>query len=100
MATPHVSAVAALVWSLHTNCSAEQLSASLNKSALDLGAPGRDEHFGFGLVQAKAAHDRISALGCGIRQRLPERLRRRGTGRRDAWRMPGHRRADQASRHG
>jgi subtilisin family serine protease len=65
MATPHASAVAALVWSLHTSCSAEQIRASLAKSAMDLGAPGRDNEYGFGLVQAKAAHDRITAMGCG-----------------------------------
>lgn len=65
MATPHVSAVAALVWSLHPQCSAEQVRTSLNRSAMDLGAAGRDPQFGFGLVQAKAAHDRISTLGCG-----------------------------------
>jgi hypothetical protein len=27
--------------------------------------PGRDDKFGFGLVQAKAARDRISTKGCG-----------------------------------
>ena len=65
MATPHVSAVAALVWSYFPSCSAAQLRASLGKSAQDLGTPGRDARFGFGLVQAKAAHDRIKTLGCG-----------------------------------
>jgi subtilisin family serine protease len=73
MATPHVSAVAALVWSYFTpaaptggrSCTATQLRNSLNKSALDLGTAGRDNNFGFGLVQAKAAYDRIIALGCG-----------------------------------
>jgi subtilisin family serine protease len=65
MATPHVSAVAALVWSRNLNCTATQLRNSLNKSAKDLGTVGRDTSFGFGLVQAKAADDRIKALGCG-----------------------------------
>jgi subtilisin family serine protease len=65
MATPHVAGVAALVWSQHTNCTAAQLRASLNNSAMDLGTAGRDDDFGFGLVQAKAATDRIAALGCG-----------------------------------
>lgn len=65
MATPHASAVAAVVWSLHPQCSAEQIRASLNRTAMDLGAAGRDPQFGFGLVQAKAAHDRIASLGCG-----------------------------------
>jgi subtilisin family serine protease len=65
MATPHVSAVAALVWSRNPGCTAAQLRNSLNRSAKDLGAAGRDTSFGFGLVQAKAADDRIKALGCG-----------------------------------
>ena len=65
MATPHVSAVAALVWAIHPQCTAAQLRSSLNLSAQDLGAAGRDNKFGFGLVQAKAAVDRISTRGCG-----------------------------------
>lgn len=65
MATPHVSAVAALVWSYFPSCSAAQLRASLTRSALDLGTPGRDDKFGHGLVQAKAAHERIQTYGCG-----------------------------------
>ena len=47
------------------SCTATQLRNSLNKSAQDLGTAGRDSNFGFGLVQAKAAYDRIVALGCG-----------------------------------
>jgi len=27
---------------------------------------GRDTKYGFGLVQAKAAYDRIKSLGCGM----------------------------------
>lgn len=65
MATPHVSAVAALVWSYFPTCTAAQMRASLTKSALDLGTAGRDTKYGFGLVQAKAARDRIASLGCG-----------------------------------
>ncbi len=65
MATPHVSAVAALVWSYSPSCTGAQIRASLGKSALDLGPVGRDTKFGYGLVQAKAAKDRIAALGCG-----------------------------------
>jgi subtilisin family serine protease len=65
MATPHVSAVAALVWSYFPTCTGAQIRSSLGKSALDLGAVGRDVKFGFGLVQAKAAYDRIKSVGCG-----------------------------------
>jgi subtilisin family serine protease len=64
MATPHVSAVAALVWSYFPKCSASQIRSTLDKSAQDLGAPGRDPYYGYGLVQAKAAYDRIRTMGC------------------------------------
>jgi subtilisin family serine protease len=65
MATPHVSAVAALVWSYFPTCTGSQIRTSLDNSALDLGTAGRDTKFGYGLVQAKAAYDRIKSLGCG-----------------------------------
>ena len=65
MATPHVSAVAALVWSYFPTCTAAQIRSTLGKSAEDLGTAGRDTKFGFGLVRARAAHDRIATLGCG-----------------------------------
>jgi len=64
MATPHVSAVAALVWSYFPTCTNEQIRSTLNKSALDLGTPGRDNYYGYGLVQAKAAYDRLATGGC------------------------------------
>jgi subtilisin family serine protease len=57
MATPHVSAVAALVWSYNPAWTNTQVRAALENSALDLGAPGRDNYYGYGLVQAKAALD-------------------------------------------
>ncbi|QRK10952.1 S8 family serine peptidase [Archangium violaceum] len=57
MATPHVSAVAALVWSYDTSWTNTRVRAALEKSAQDLGAAGRDNYYGNGLVQAKAALD-------------------------------------------
>ena len=65
MATPHVSAVAALVWSYYPTCTGAQIRSSLTKSAQDLGPVGRDTKFGFGLVQAKSAYERIKTYGCG-----------------------------------
>jgi len=65
MATPHVSGVAALVWSYFPECTPAQLRTSLEKSALDIGDAGFDNKTGYGLVQAKAAHDRIAKKGCG-----------------------------------
>jgi len=62
MATPHVAAVAALVWSYAPDMTVAEIRNLLTSTAEDLGTPGRDNDFGFGLVQAKAA---IDALGGG-----------------------------------
>jgi subtilisin family serine protease len=63
MATPHVSGVAALVWSQNTARTNAQIRDALQKSAQDLGAAGRDTSYGFGLVQAKAAVDYLNNGG-------------------------------------
>ncbi|HET7746168.1 MAG TPA: S8 family serine peptidase, partial [Vicinamibacteria bacterium] len=55
MATPHVSAVAALVWSCDTTKSAADVRAALTSTARDAGAAGRDTSYGWGIVQARAA---------------------------------------------
>ena len=62
MATPHVSAVAALIWSCNTAKTNHQIRSALTGTALDKGAAGRDNSYGFGIVQAKAA---LLSLGVG-----------------------------------
>jgi serine protease len=64
MATPHVAGVAALVWSHFSGCTNTQVRSALTSTALDLGAAGRDNLYGFGLVQAKAALDTLGSV-CG-----------------------------------
>jgi len=64
MATPHVVGVAALVWSNAPDCSNLQIRAALARNALDLGASGRDDQTGHGLVQAKATVDDLTLNGC------------------------------------
>ena len=64
MASPHVAGVAALVWSNHPQCTAAQIRSALNRTAQDRGTTGRDNSYGFGIVQAKAAVDNITANGC------------------------------------
>ncbi|MCB9418536.1 MAG: S8 family serine peptidase [Ardenticatenaceae bacterium] len=61
MATPHVSAVAALIWSANPAWSNEAIRLAMQETALDLGDPGRDVHYGFGLVQARDALDLLQA---------------------------------------
>lgn len=64
MATPHVTGVAALVWSNNPSCSADDVRSALKNTAIDLDVAGRDDKTGFGLVQAKAASDAL-ATSCG-----------------------------------
>ncbi len=56
MATPHVSAAAALIKALHPNCSADDVATALMNSAIELGPPsGVDSYFGAGLVNPAGA---------------------------------------------
>jgi subtilisin family serine protease len=64
MATPHVSGIAALVWSHYTTCTNVQIRNALNATAEDLGTAGRDSSFGYGLVKTKAAVDYLTLNGC------------------------------------
>lgn len=62
MATPHVSAVAALVWSADTSATNVEIRNVLAATAQDLGTAGRDNSYGYGLVQTV---DAITALTGG-----------------------------------
>ena len=55
MATPHVSGAAALVRALHPAWVNQQVVDFLFATARDKGAPGRDDYFGYGIVDAGAA---------------------------------------------
>jgi subtilisin family serine protease len=57
MATPHVSGVAALVWSNVPTKTNAEIRAALQATAEDLGTAGKDNSYGYGLVRAKAALD-------------------------------------------
>ncbi len=66
MATPHVSGVAALVWSHFTECNASQIRHALNMTAEDRGSAGRDNYYGYGIVQTKNALDALTTDGCDV----------------------------------
>jgi len=66
MATPHVAGVAAVVWSNHTECNASQIRNVLNVTSEDRGSAGRDNYYGHGIVQSKAAIDAIVENGCDV----------------------------------
>ncbi len=61
-ANPHVAGVASLVWSVNTGLRGDEVRQILIDTAMDVGAAGRDNDFGYGLVNADAAVRRAVAL--------------------------------------
>ena len=57
MATPHVSGIAALLWSHKPSWTNAEIRRALQATAMDLGQSGIDPSYGFGLVQALAAYN-------------------------------------------
>ncbi len=55
MSAPHVAGAAALVLAAHPNATASQIRAALEGNAQDVGAAGRDDATGAGLVRADLA---------------------------------------------
>ena len=60
MAAPHVSGTLALLWSLAPAANADRLREALRSTAVDLGAPGFDELYGNGMIDAYAAAVRFA----------------------------------------
>jgi subtilisin family serine protease len=55
MAAPHVSGLAGLLFSQNPNLTIAQVRSLLQLTSVDLGDPGRDDHFGYGRIDAFAA---------------------------------------------
>ena len=55
MATPHVTALVALLRAAHPSESASQITARVTSTATDLGSAGRDNGYGWGLIDPGAA---------------------------------------------
>ncbi len=65
-ATPIVSGVAALLWSRFPSLTNVELRQLLVESAVDLGAPGRDDAFGWGRIDAlRALRQAAPRARCG-----------------------------------
>ncbi len=52
MAAPHVSGLAALLWSWRPSATADQIAAMIVNGAQDLGTPGWDPYYGYGRIDA------------------------------------------------
>jgi len=59
--TPIVAGVAALILSVEPNLTNDEVRHFLCRSAKDLGDPGRDDYYGWGRVDARAALDMVLA---------------------------------------
>jgi len=57
MAAPHVAAAAAVAWSSDPSKTNVEIRAALQQTALDLGAAGRDNAYGYGVVKTAGAID-------------------------------------------
>ena len=55
MATPHVVGLAAMIRSYHPAYTVDEVETAMEMNALDLGAAGRDDIFGYGRIQADVA---------------------------------------------
>ena len=64
MASPHVAGAMALVWSFYPHCSAGEIRDVLANTAKDLGAPGKDNYYGHGLIQVNNAMQYLAQEGC------------------------------------
>lgn len=58
---PQVSGVVALLLSAYPDTRASDVEAAIKKSAADLGPPGADNAYGYGLVDALAAYDYLDS---------------------------------------
>lgn len=68
MAAPHVAGALALLLSAYPDLTTAEQEAALRHSAVDLGAEGPDNHFGYGRLNVLAAFRWVTAL------RLPQRV--------------------------
>jgi subtilisin family serine protease len=89
MAAPHVAGVAALIVQRNPEFTSEQIRQALRTSADDLGAPGKDDSFGYGRASAASAvtidealEARLYSPADGTKVRFPQGLTgtARGTG--------------------
>ncbi|MGO4184882.1 S8 family peptidase [Paenibacillus sp. TAF43_2] len=76
MASPHVAALAGLIRSINPELSNVEVMEIMRKSAIDLGAKGKDDFFGYGEIDVDKALQAASKYG-GALQTYPDQVKRR-----------------------
>jgi hypothetical protein len=72
MATPHVAGTACLLWSYNKGLSNQQVIDALIKGVKDLGAPGFDQQFGWGRIDAfKILNENVPGLNIFVVDPVP-----------------------------
>lgn len=67
MAAPHVSGLAALVWSYESSLTNQELREHLRNTADDLGDAGKDKYYGYGRINAYRALDELVGFDLNLR---------------------------------
>jgi subtilisin family serine protease len=73
MACPHAVGTAALVWASSPNSTATNVVTALEQTAKDLGTAGRDNVYGFGLVDAFDAARMLNPAAFAVKARMQGR---------------------------
>ncbi|MEV5028610.1 S8 family peptidase [Paenibacillus sp. LPE1-1-1.1] len=76
MASPHVAALAGLIRSVNPELTNVEVMELMRKSAVDLGAEGKDDNFGYGEIDIDKALKAASKFG-GTLQTYPDQVKRR-----------------------
>src|SRR5690606_31730034 len=62
MAAPFVAGMAALYMEAYPNLNSKQITIHMAKSAEDLGAPGKDMEYGYGLIQPPLSKEVVNVF--------------------------------------
>ncbi|MGQ9552548.1 MAG: S8 family serine peptidase [Anaerolineae bacterium] len=73
MATPHVAGLAALIWSVRPSLTTQAVVKAITDTAQDLGTPGWDATFGYGLIDAGTAVSYAVRANANVTEAAEER---------------------------
>jgi serine protease len=63
-AAAYVAGAIARIWRVQRNCTNTQVITCIKETAKDLGSVGRDDEFGYGLIQTRSAYQCLKRTNC------------------------------------